>query len=185
MLCAVSKQQRNWLADWVCSLSFYLGQIVTKEISPAGSQSWGYTAYLWLIERQRHLRMQAQYPLPVYYSQLHTENRHGEIRSGTYARTRPTCLFLKTTFMDRDNFLWRIFNFDFWRVITKLPNISQETMHLLGQSWSAKCPFWHNRLYNVVGRRIWSRLVAKCGRAEILKLLLWTGTFEILAKTLD
>ena len=36
----------------------------------AGSQSWGYTCYLWLIERQRYLMMHAQYPLPVYYSQV-------------------------------------------------------------------------------------------------------------------
>ena len=37
---------------------------------------------------------------------------------------------------------------------------------------------------NVGGMRIWSRLVAKSGQAEILKLLFWTGIFEILAKTL-
>ena len=32
--------------------------------------------------------------------------------------------------------------------------------------------------------RICSRIVAKSGRADILELLSWTGTFEILAKTL-
>ena len=32
--------------------------------------------------------------------------------------------------------------------------------------------------------RTLSRLVAKSGRAEILKLMFWTGIFEILAKTL-
>ena len=38
--------------------------------SAAGGQSWGYTCYLWLIERQRYMMMHAQYPLPVYYSQV-------------------------------------------------------------------------------------------------------------------
>ena len=52
-------------------------------------------------------------------------------------------------------------------------------------SWRINCPFRHNRLLNVVGMRIWSRLVAKSGWAEILELLYWTGIFDILAKTLD
>ena len=37
---------------------------------------------------------------------------------------------------------------------------------------------------NIAGIRIWSELVAKSRRAEILELLFWTGIFEILAKTL-
>ena len=47
-----------------------------------------------------------------------------------------------------------------------------------------QCSFWHTRLLNVAGIRIWSRLVAKSGQAKILKLLFWRGIFEILAKTL-
>ena len=43
---------------------------------------------------------------------------------------------------------------------------------------------WHNRLLNVVGIRIWSVLVAKSGRADILEWLFWTGIFQILAKTM-
>ena len=41
-----------------------------------------------------------------------------------------TGTFPKTSFLDRQNFLWRIFNFDFWRVITKFL-----TNHLLGHGW--------------------------------------------------
>ena len=39
-------------------------------------------------------------------------------------------------------------------------------------------------LFNVADIRICSRLVAKSGLADILELLFWTGTFEMLAKTL-
>ena len=39
-------------------------------------------------------------------------------------------------------------------------------------------------LLNVAGIQILSKLVAKSGRAEILKLLFWTGISEIMAKTL-
>ena len=31
------------------------------------------------------------------------------------------------------------------------------TNHLLGHGWSVNCPFWHTRLLNVVGIRVWSR----------------------------
>ena len=49
---------------------------------------------------------------------------------------------------------------------------------------TVKCPFWLNRLLNVFGVRIWSRLVAKSGLTEILELQFYTGIYEILAKTL-
>ena len=39
--------------------------------------------------------------------------------------------------------------------------------------WAIKCSWYED-----------SKLVAKSGQAEILKLLFWTGIFEILAKTL-
>ena len=67
------------------------------------------------------------------------------------------------------------------------------TNHLLGHGWSVNWIFWHNRLgysfffvffFDIVGIRIWRSWVAKSGRAEILELLFWTGSFKILVKTL-
>ena len=55
----------------------------------------------------------------------------------------------------------------------------------LGHGWSVNYPFWHNRLLSEVGIRIWNRLVAKSGRAEILELQFWTDSFEVLAQTLS
>ena len=58
------------------------------------------------------------------------------------------------------------------------------TNHLPGHSWNVNWLFWHNKLLNVVGIRIWSKWVAISGRADILEWLFWTGIFQILAKTL-
>ena len=59
----------------------------------------GYTCYLWLIERQRYLMTHAQYPLPVYYSQVLASRA-----SGSHLDTKT----LKMTPQDTQLFLWGI-----------------------------------------------------------------------------
>ena len=67
-----------------------------------------------------------------------------------------TSSFLKTSFLDRQTFQWRIFNFDFLWVITKdFPNKPSSRIY----DWRVNCPFWQHRLVIIVDIRIWSRLV--------------------------
>ena len=73
--------------------------------------------------------------------------------------------------------------FQLWLFVCNNRNIFL-TNHHLRHIWSVNCHFWHTRLLNVASIRIWSRQVDNFGRAKFIKLLFWTGIFEILAKTM-
>ena len=96
-------------------------------------------------------------PVPTYIYNSYTHNPLWPVPPVFW-----TGSLLKTSSLDRKSFPWTIFKY----IVVWI------------------CSFWHNRLFNVVGIKIWSSWEDKSGQAEILELLFWTGILKILAKTL-
>ena len=65
-----------------------------------------------------------------------------------------------------------------------ISNIKILTNHIQRNDWSVICLFWHKRLCNLVGKRIWSSWVAKSGWADFWDCWFRQALKKILAKTL-
>ena len=92
------------------------------------------------------------------YIKLRSIHHFKDLNKGRVLYTWYYGSFLKTYFLDRQKFLWRFFNFDFF--LLYLAN------NLLGHGWSVNRLFWHNKQLNVVG--IYKDL-------KELRSWIWTG----------